>query len=66
MLVLSRKMNESIEIHPADGLDDTPLRELFADGGIEIKLIRIDRNRVRVAIDAPPAFRIWRGKRKEA
>jgi sRNA-binding carbon storage regulator CsrA len=61
MLVLSRKMNELIEIDPVDELDNTTLREIFANGGIQIKLIKIARNRVSVAIDAPPALRIRRG-----
>jgi len=61
MLVLSRKANESIEIRPVDERDETPLRELFASGGICIRLVRIGKTRVRVAIDAPPALRIDRG-----
>jgi hypothetical protein len=54
-------MNELIEIDPLDEFGNVTLREIFADGGIQIKLIRIARNRVSVAIEAPPALRIRRG-----
>lgn len=61
MLVLSRRMNELIEIGPADDLDGATLREIFADGDIQIRLIRIAKNRVSVAIEAPSALKIRRG-----
>ncbi|MGE3817917.1 MAG: carbon storage regulator CsrA [Isosphaeraceae bacterium] len=44
MLVLSRKLNEKILI----------------DGGITITIVKVDRNQVRIGIDAPgdvPVFR---------
>lgn len=44
MLVLTRKAGESIII----------------DGGIKVTIAKIDGNKVRVAIDAPPAVSIMR------
>jgi carbon storage regulator len=44
MLVLSRKLNEKIVI----------------DGGIVVTIVKIDRNQVRVGIEAPPEVRVFR------
>jgi carbon storage regulator len=44
MLVLSRKLNEKIVI----------------DGGIVITLVKIDRNQVRIGIDAPGDVKVFR------
>lgn len=44
MLVLSRKMNEKIVI----------------DGGIVVTIVRIDRNQVRIGIEAPGHVGIFR------
>jgi carbon storage regulator len=44
MLVLSRKLNEKIVI----------------DGGIVISVVKIDRNQVRVGIEAPSDVRVYR------
>jgi carbon storage regulator len=44
MLVLSRKLNEKIVI----------------DGGIVVTIVKIDRNQVRVGIEAPPDVRVFR------
>ena len=44
MLVLSRKLNEKIVI----------------DGGIVVTVVKIDRNQVRLGIEAPPNVRIFR------
>jgi hypothetical protein len=41
------------------------LGEAFQNGPIEIKLVRINRSRVRLAIVAPPEFQVWRGKQEE-
>jgi hypothetical protein len=62
MLVISRRENEAITIEPARGLDpELTLREAFRQGAIEIRLIRINGNRVRLAISAPAEMKIWRG-----
>lgn len=44
MLVLSRKLNEKIVI----------------DGGIVVTVVKIDRNQVRLGIEAPGNVRIFR------
>ena len=67
MLIVTRKTDESITIEPLDGVDpDMTLGEAFRNGPIEVKLIRINRSRVRLAIDAPPEFQVWRGRRDAA
>jgi len=44
MLVLSRKLNEKIMI----------------DGGIVVTVVKIDRNQVRLGIEAPSHVRVFR------
>jgi carbon storage regulator len=44
MLVLSRKLNEKIVI----------------DGGIVVTVVKIDRNQIRLGIDAPPHVSVFR------
>lgn len=44
MLVLSRKLNEKIVI----------------DGGIVLTVVKIDRNQVRIGIEAPPHVAVFR------
>ncbi len=44
MLVLSRKLNEKIVI----------------DGGIVVTVVKIDRNQVRIGIEAPDNVRVFR------
>jgi sRNA-binding carbon storage regulator CsrA len=66
MLIVTRKTNESITIEPLGNVDpDMTLGEAFQNGPIEIKLVRINRSRVRLAIAAPPEFQVWRGKHVE-
>ena len=67
MLIVTRKADESITIEPLDGIDpEMTLGEAFRNGPIEIRLIRINRSRVRLAIEAPSEFLVWRGRRQEA
>jgi sRNA-binding carbon storage regulator CsrA len=67
MLIVTRKTNESITIEPLGTVDpDMTLGEAFQNGPIEIKLVRINRSRVRLAIAAPPEFQVWRGEREDA
>jgi carbon storage regulator len=44
MLVLSRKLNEKIVI----------------DGGIVVTVVKIDRNQIRLGIEAPSQVRVFR------
>jgi carbon storage regulator len=46
MLVLSRKLNEKIVI----------------DGGIVLTVVKIDRNQVRIGIEAPGHVQVFRGE----
>lgn len=65
MLIVTRKTNESITIEALGSVDpDMTLGEAFQNGPIEIKLVRINRSRVRLAIAAPPEFQVWRGKQE--
>lgn len=64
MLIIKRKTDESITIEPVEGMDTSQtIGELFTDGAIEIRLLEVGHNAVKVAIDAPSQLRIWRGKR---
>ena len=66
MLIVTRKTNESITIEPLADVDPSmTLGEAFRNGPIEIKLVRINRSRVRLAIAAPPEFQVWRGAKGE-
>ena len=61
MLVLSRRADESILIQPAEGTDvSMTLRELFANGPIQITLLGGTGRRVKVGIDAPEQLAIRR------
>ena len=61
MLIVSRRNAESILIEPAEDIDpETPLREIFGDGPIEITLFSGAGHRVKMGVDAPRALTIWR------
>jgi sRNA-binding carbon storage regulator CsrA len=61
MLVLSRRADESIVIQPAEGTDSgMTLRELFANGPIQITLLGASGRRVKVGIEAPEQLAIRR------
>ena len=62
VLIIRRKAGEIITIKPLEGLDTSQtINELFASGAIEIKLLKVGRNQVKVAITTPPQLKIWRG-----
>jgi hypothetical protein len=65
MLVISRKQHETITIVtvPEAG---APVADSGDQDVVEIRLIEIKRNRVRLAIKAPSRFLIWRGVRPKA
>ncbi len=61
MLVLTRRMGESVYIFPSDDLDpDTTISDLFRDGPIKITLTRISGNQSRLGIVAPETLTIAR------
>ena len=60
MLVLTRRVGESILIFPSDKLDpNTPISELFGEP-IRITLTRVNGNQSRVGIVAPDDLTIAR------
>ena len=62
MLIIKRKHDEAIVITPRDDVDTSKtIAELFARGPIEIKIREIGSHTVKVAIQAPPQLKIWRG-----
>ncbi len=63
MLTLTRKENESLFIEPFEDLDpNMTVAELFANGGIEIYLDKVQNNKIRIGIDAPEALNIVRSE----
>lgn len=61
MLVLSRRADESIVIQPADGADEKmTLKDLFANGPIQITLLGGTGKRVKMGIEAPAELAIRR------
>lgn len=61
MLVLTRRVGESIFIFPSNELDaNMPVSELFKDGPIQLTLTRVNGNQARVGIVAPNSLTIAR------
>jgi len=61
MLVLTRRIGESIYIFPSKELDpNTPISALFEDGPIRITLTRVNGNQSRLGIVAPTELTIAR------
>lgn len=61
MLVVSRRSAESILIRPAEDIDPSmTLRDLFANGPIEITVLGGNGRRVKMGVDAPAELTIWR------
>lgn len=64
MLVVSRRPDESILIKLADGIDgDLKVKDIFANGPIEITLLGGTGRRMKVGIAAPPQLSIRRKDR---
>jgi sRNA-binding carbon storage regulator CsrA len=62
MLVIKRRAKEMITIEPLRGSDTSKtVEELFTGGAIEITLLEVGQNEVKVAINAPVELQIWRG-----
>ena len=61
MLVLTRRVSESIFIFPSNELSpETTVSELFGDGPIRLTLTRINGNQARIGIVAPAMLTIAR------
>lgn len=61
MLVLTRRVGESIFIFPSDKLDpNTTIKELFGSEPIRITLTRVNGNQSRLGIVAPDDLTIAR------
>lgn len=61
MLVLTRRVGETVFLFPSDELDpNTPISELFKNGPVEITLTRVNGNQARLGIVAPREFTIAR------
>ena len=63
MLTLTRKEQQSLFIEPFEDIDPTmTVAELFANGGIEIYLDKIQGHKIRIGIEAPEVLNIVRGE----
>jgi sRNA-binding carbon storage regulator CsrA len=63
MLVLTRRSGQSIRLAPDPGLDPaTPVGELFKQGPIQIIILDIGPNRLRIGIEAHSGFSIARNE----
>jgi sRNA-binding carbon storage regulator CsrA len=61
MLVLTRRVGESVFIFPSDELAlDTPVSVLFENGPIQLTLTRVNGNQARIGIVAPQTLTIAR------
>ena len=60
MLIISRRLGETIEIRPVEGAEHLTLFDVFGDGAIRFSATEIHKHSVRIAIDAPPELKIWR------
>ena len=61
MLILSRKTGQSVIIQPDESLDpETPIKELFRDGPIEVVVRKAGQNQISMYIQADLGFSILR------
>ena len=66
MLTLTRKLGQVLRIAPLQSVDPaTTIGELFRAGPIEIMVMRIDGNHVRLGIKAPASLLIVRDELEE-
>ena len=63
MLVLTLRNDETVVIHPMDGLHpDTTIAELFEDGPITMALGKIRGKQAKLGIETHPALSVMRGE----
>lgn len=63
MLVLTRKINDSIVVRPDAGLDpNTTIGELFRDGPLVIHVVGIDGRQAKIGIEAPLTLDVARSE----
>lgn len=60
MLILSRKKGQRIYLFPKEDLEKKTVEELFAQGNVEIEVLKIDAQQVKLGINAPDWLRIER------
>ena len=57
MLILTRNPGHSLFIHPRPSLSpDIPLKQLFAEGPIEVQVLRVQGSEVRLGVKIPIGF----------
>jgi sRNA-binding carbon storage regulator CsrA len=61
MLVLTRRIGETLLIDLSESVDPaTPVGDLFADGPMEVAVLEVNGNQVRVGFEAPAELDIVR------
>ncbi len=62
MLVLTRRPGETLIIEPHPDMATTDPQGWF-ERPIEVRILRVEGNHVRIGIDAAQGLRIWRGEK---
>ncbi len=62
MLILTRRSGETVIIEPRPDTHTSGLSDLFTRP-IEVRILRVDGNHVRIGIEAAEGLRIWRWER---
>ncbi len=65
MLILSRKVMQSVSIDLGNVDPNTPVGELFKNGPIEISVVFLKEHQVRLGFVADPRFHILRSELAE-
>lgn len=63
MLILSRRIGETLTIEPAQDLDpDMTVRELFASGPLVVAFMELNGRQARIGIAAPNVLKVVRSE----
>ena len=62
MLILTRRPGDTVIIEPHPATHTSDLSDLFTRP-IEVRILRVDGDHVRIGIEAAEGLRIWRGER---